>query len=223
MEHFGISLEIPAENDKEVVEYEKKMQEREQERLLCAYKDSGVPAKFFNQSFETFIAETKEEKNVLQECMNFAAKPSNRILLLTGKNGNGKSHLGSSILRKNIYDYKGGEYITAPALCIKYDSAISFKASMNREEVIAHYSKVPVLIIDECCKYFLNTELEKFLLVTIICNRYENNLPTVLISNADKRTFIDFLGKAVYDRFTEVCTTLDFDWQSKRKSNRAVE
>ena len=222
----GIDIDLghcSEENDTRLEQYEAELRKQEQERCFSRYKESGVPAKFFNQSFDTFIAGTEEQRAVLAECQSFAEKPSNRVLVMCGNNGNGKSHLGSSILRKSIYYGVGGTYITSSALCIKYDSAIGFKADMNREEVVAYYSKTPMLIIDECCKYFLNSELEKFLLVLIICNRYENNLPTVLITNSEKRAFIDFLGKAVYDRFTEVCTTLDFSWNSSRKSNRVVE
>jgi len=77
-----------------------------------------------------------------------------------------------------------------------------------------------MLVIDECGKYFLNSDLEKFLLIQIVCGRYENNKPTVLVTNANKKAFIDFMGKAVYDRLTEVCSTVEFDFESKRKSLR---
>lgn len=222
----GIDIDLghcSEENNTKLEQYEAELRKQEQERLFSRYKKSGVPSKFFDQSFDTFIAETEAEKTILAQCKNFASNPKNRVLVLCGNNGNGKTHLGSSILRENIFNDKDGIYITSSAMCIKYDSAIGYKADMNREEVVQFYSRTPILIIDECCKYFLNSELEKFLLVLIICNRYENNLPTVLITNTEKKAFIDFLGKAVYDRFTEVCTTLDFNWQSRRKSNRAVE
>ena len=228
--HSGINIGLDllqcvssSDDKKKVEKYEAELQKQECERLFSRYKKSGVPSKFFDQSFDTFIAETEAEKSILAQCKDFANNPKNRVLVLCGNNGNGKTHLGSSILRENIFNDKDGMYILSSAMCIKYDSAIGYKVDMNREEVVQYYSRTPMLIIDECCKYFLNSELEKFLLVLIICNRYENNLPTVLITNSEKRAFIDFLGKAVYDRFTEVCTTLDFNWQSRRKSNRAVE
>ena len=138
------------------------------------------------------------------------------ILILHGENGTGKSHLLSSILRET-----GGEYITSSMLCMKYDSALGYKAKMSREEIIEHYIKLKgVLVIDECCKYFLNKELEKFILLTVLCGRYENNKATALGTNTDKQPFIEFLGKAVFDRCTEVCKTLLFDWESRRKDRR---
>ena len=35
-----------------------------------------------------------------------------------------------------------------------------------------------------------------------------------------KKEFIEFLGKSVFDRLTEVCSTLEFTEESKRKLYR---
>ena len=212
---FGINLDIEA--PEKINEYERKQEKMEQEQRYEEYKESGVPEKFWNESFETYEFDEKQTqlKYNRDKVMEFAKNPKNRVLVLCGKNGTGKSHLACSVIREY-----GGEYITSSMLCLKYDSATGYKAEMTREQIILHYSKVKMLVIDECCKYFLNDQLEKFLLMQIICMRYENNKPTVLVSNADKETFIKFLGKACFDRMTEVCSTLQFDWESKRKEKR---
>lgn len=177
-----------------------------------------MPEKFFKSGFDTFATETDKEleaKNVVEA---FAKKPENRVLILCGNNGNGKTHLACAAERE-----AGGEYITSSMLCVKYDSAIGFKADMSREEILRHYIYARgVLVIDECCKYFVNQDLEKFVLSTIVCGRYENDLASLLVTNGEKKQFLSFLGKAVYDRCTEVCTVVEFNWESKRKSRRAV-
>ena len=214
----GIGLDLPLtpeESEQRVQEYEAQLQKQEQERKQREYESSGVPQKFWREGFNTF--ETSEEKEIVafDTVRQFADNPKNRVLILCGNNGNGKTHLGCSVIRQC-----GGEYITSSMLCMKYDSAIGYKVDMNREELIAHYSKIPMLVIDECTKYFVNEQTEKFLLVQIICMRYENDKPTVLITNANKESFIKFLGKSSFDRLTEVGTTLTFDWESKRKFAR---
>ena len=222
--HKGINLYFEEESQEKVDNYEK---EQERIRLDNAYKkyvSSGIPKKFESHNFKTFIAKTDGEKHVKQVSEDFAKSPKNRVLIMCGKNGNGKTHLGTAVVYESIFNGLGGCYITSSNLCIKYESAIGYKTKMSREEIVDFYSTVQgVLVIDECCKYFVNPDLEKFLLIQIICNRYENNLPTVLISNANKKEFLDFLGKAVFDRFTEVCTTLDFNWESKRVTLREVK
>ena len=216
--YAGIDFDLPTitvESEQRVSEYELEMQKYENEKLQKQYEQSGVPEKFFKQSFETFEVGREQEMDAYDVVRNFADNPKNKVLALCGNNGNGKTHLGCSVIRQC-----GGEYITSSMLCIKYDSATGFNANMTREQILHHYSKVKMLVIDECCKYFLKEELEKFLLMQIICMRYENGLPTVLISNANKESFIKFLGKAVYDRLTEVCTTVEFNWESRRKERR---
>lgn len=215
--HEGISFDLSEiiEDDQRVSQYEKQLEENERLSKQKRYEASGVPEKFWKESFETFSTESEKDKAVYDKVKQFSDKPANRVLILCGENGNGKSHLASAVTR-----VCGGEYILSSMLCVKYDSATGYKADMTREQVLLHYSKVKMLVIDECCKYFLDENLEKFLLMQIIIMRYENNLPTVLVTNAIKQAFIQFLGKAVYDRFTQVCTTIEFDGASKRKELR---
>lgn len=209
---FGINLDIEA--SEKVKEYERMQEKMEQEKRYAEYKASGVPEKFWNESFDTYEAKDFSQlAYVRDKVMSFAKNPRNQVLVLCGSNGCGKTHLACSVIREC-----GGEYVTSSMLCMMYDS--TYKGKMSREELIEHYSKIKMLVIDECCKYFVNENTEKFLLMQVICMRYENNKPTVLVTNADKKAFVNFLGKAVYDRFTECCTTLEFDWESKRKERR---
>ena len=216
--YAGIDFDLPtitAESQQRVDEYEKKMFEYELEQKQKIFESSGVPEKFWKESFETFEVTALNQK-AIETAVDFADNPKNRVLVFHGNNGTGKSHLLSSIIRVT-----GGEYITSSMLCMKYDSAIGYKAKMSREEIIDYYIKRKgVLVIDECCKYFLNKELEKFVLLTILCGRYENNRATALGTNSDKQPFMEFLGRAVFDRFTEICTTVQFDWESRRKDRR---
>ena len=211
-------------NDLEVVTDEKfAAYERQQEKYrlqekYARYKKSGVPAKFFDKSLETFIAKTDEEKKNLQIVKEFTENPKNKILLLCGKHGNGKSHLLSGIIR-----ICGGEYITSSQLCVEFEAATSYHSERTREQILRHYSKeVSMLVIDECGKYTLNEKLEQFLLAYIFSTRYENDLASAAGTNADKKEFIEFLGKSFYDRCTEACTTLDFTGPSKRQERREV-
>ena len=197
-------------------EYEKKLREIEQQEKYEKYKKSGVPAKFFKESLDTFIAETDEEKKNLQTVREFTENPKNKILLLCGNNGNGKSHLLSGIIREC-----GGEYITSSQLCVEYEAATSYHSERTREQILRHYStEVSMLVIDECGKYIVNEKLEQFILVYIFCTRYEYDLPSGAGTNAGKKEFIEFLGKSFFDRCTEVCTTLDFTGPSKRQGRR---
>ncbi len=211
----GINIQMSPADEKLVAEYEEKLKEQEKADAYRRYKNSGVPARFFNESFETYVADTESEQRAKTTVMKFAQNPQDKVLILYGENGNGKTHLGSSVIREY-----GGEYVLSSTVCVEYESATSYKAPLSRTELLNKLATCKMLVIDECCKYFLNTELEKFLLGWIISARYANNLPTVLITNGKKEAFVNFLGKAVYDRLTEVCISVEFNWQSKRKGLR---
>lgn len=201
--------------DEKLRNYEKQLQEQERADALRRYKNSGVPERFFDESFETFKTTTEAEQRAKIAVMKFAENPQDKVLILYGENGNGKTHLGSSVIREC-----DGVYILSSTICIEYESATSYKAPCTRTELLNKLATCKMLVIDECCKYFLNTELEKFLLGWIISARYANKLPTVLITNGKKEAFVNFLGKAVYDRLTEVCISVEFNWESKRKELR---
>lgn len=215
--NFDIS-DIEIISDEKVAAYERQQEIYRLQEKYERYKKSGVPAKFFNESLETFIAKTDEEKKNLQTVREFTENPKNKILLLCGNNGNGKSHLLSGIIREC-----GGEYITSSQLCVEYEAATSYHSERTREQILRHYStEVSMLVIDECGKYTLNEKLEQFLLAYIFSTRYENDLATGAATNADKKEFIEFLGKSFFDRCTEVCTTLDFTGPSKRQARREI-
>lgn len=215
---FDLSDFIQGAGITKVDEYEKQKERIRQEKLYEDYKTCGVPSKFFETSLETYITETYEEKKNLETVIDFAKNPKNRILVLCGNNGNGKTLLSCGALREC-----GGEYVTSSQLCIEYEAGTSYHAKRTREEILNHYSKVaPILVIDECGKYTLNPQLEQFILSYVLCTRYENNLASVVVTNGEKKKFLEFLGKSLFDRLTEVCTTLDFTGESKRLARRAV-
>ena len=204
---------ISDNHKKRVEEYERQQEEYEKEEMQKYYENTGVPEKFYKKTIDSYVAQTEEEKRNKAAIIGFKAKPGNKILLLCGANGNGKTHLACAVLRDT-----GGVYTTASKICIEYESATSYHAARTREELLLCLSKCRMLVIDECGKYTLNPELEKFLISQILMARYENDRPTILITNENKKKYIEFLGKSVFDRLLDSCTTLDFTGKSKRGS-----
>lgn len=203
------------EMEKKSEEYEKEMERRRQEALRKKYETSGVPSKFFSSSLESYLAETDEEKRIKDAVVGFAGNPGNKVLILCGNNGTGKTLLGCGIVRKC-----GGEYALSSDICVEYEAAVSYRSKRSRPEILGHYCECPMLVVDECGKYTLDPELEKFVLSYVLCGRYERNKPSVFITNGAKRRFIEFLGKSSFDRLTECCTTVEFKMESKRRFSR---
>jgi DNA replication protein DnaC len=91
------------------------------------------------------------------------------------------------------------------------------KGSENSEgDVIAFYSELPVLFIDEVGVQF-GSDTEKLLISEIIDNRYQELLPTVLISNLDVQGIKGAIGDRCFDRLREDGgKVVAFDWESHR-------
>ena len=191
--------------------------EREEERLLLKqkrYEYSGVPKKFFNHSIDTYQARDTFQKDVKEAVSGYISDPQNKMLLLCGNNGTGKTHLGCAIIRECE-----GIYITSFKLCVEYESGSDFKSKRNKLEVLDFYVKQKMLVIDEVGR-FSDEKTEKTVIPAIINMRYEDDLPTVIISNLSKKEIVEYFGKATYDRMTETCTSIEFKAKSMRQEFR---
>lgn len=206
-------------------EFYKKLEEEEKlqadfdrkEKLLKHYQSekSGIRPRFYEESFETFIAESDEQKKNLAAVKNFMSNKA-LFLLMYGENGNGKTHLASSLIR-----VLGGIYITSAMLCLEFESGADYNAKLSRLEVIEKYSNADFLVIDE---YGRNTspDLEKKVVSLILSNRYDLLKKTAIVTNENKTVFIESLGKAIFDRFLESCVSCEFKETSKRKDKRDI-
>ena len=174
------------------------------------------------------------KKNVLQ---NFAGKYSQRLIFLPpysleclpiehtwnalSKKLAGCVHLYNSVSQA-LDAVLEGVYITSLKLCIEYESGADFKSKRTKLETLEYYVAQKMLVIDEVGR-FCEEKTERTIIPAIINMRYEDNLPTVIISNLSKKEIIEHFGKATYDRMTETCTAIDFQCESMRLQFRGSE
>ena len=208
------TLEANPESDAWIKQREKEL--AEQASKEAAYQTqknverSGVPRRYWHSTFDTYIPRDENK--------NFANLEKNdKVLILLGTKGLGKTHLGSAIIRNC-----GGKFISIEELIFKYESAQDFHAKINREELMESHSSTKMLVIDEIGRS-MQQEKENALLNYILRRRYENMLPTVLISNLSKAELLKKLGEAVLDRLRETCISLEFEGESYRTSIRDVK
>lgn len=215
------TLEANPESDAWIQQREKELSEQAEKD--AAYQKqkrveaSGVPRRYWHSDFNTYIPQDEKDSKNLETIMNFAKLEKNdKVLILLGAKGLGKTHLGSAIIRNC-----GGKFISIEELIFKYESAQDFHSKVNREELMESYSSTKMLVIDEIGRS-MQQEKENALLNYILRRRYENMLPTVLISNLSKAELLKKLGEAVLDRLRETCISLEFEGESYRTSIRDV-
>lgn len=191
-------------------------------------KYAGLGKRFMGKSFDNYQPRTAAQRRILEQVESYArdfqsALEAGRCLALIGEAGNGKTHLGVAILREVRTQGFTGRYVRA------YDLFKSIKETWNsiggkrsESEAMKDFTDPQLLVLDEIGVQF-NTGTERTLLFQVIDTRYNDELPTVVISNLPKpadtkqrdasgndweprqnpKDLEDAMGYRSYDRLTE--------------------
>lgn len=210
------SIKSNTESEQKVSEYEKNEIKMNNERMQENLNQSGIGKRFLNESFDTWKAITDEDKNALEKIKRFVElkDKNDKVLLLIGDKGRGKTHLAASILR-----ITGGKYLSAPELIFQFEAAQDFNSDIKRINLMQEFKTINMLVIDEIGRGYYNDK-EEFLLDLIINERYNNKLPTVLISNLPKEVLLKKLSNSSLDRLIETCFTVELRGESYRRNKR---
>ena len=215
------TLETNSESDEWVTQREKELSDQAEieaaAKLQKTLESSGVPRRYWHVDFDTYHPKSDKDAANLETIKKFSRlKMNDKVLLLLGPKGLGKTHLGSAIIR-----HCSGRFISIEELIFKYEASQDFRAKTNREELMDFFANTKMLVIDEIGRS-MSQEKEDSLLNYILRCRYENMLPTVLISNLSKSDLLKKLGEAVLDRLKETCISVEFEGESYRPSKRDV-
>ena len=207
------------EEENKEIELEKKdeAERKEQERINNMIK-TGIPKRYWDKRLDDYVATTLETREVLHLSNQYSQNQEQVIekgtsIIFYGKPGTGKTHLAVGIL----HEWRSSKrYINARALT----RAIRETYGDNRkkeQDVIDEFAKYGLLVIDEIGKQFM-TDNERFAMFDIINERYNNTMPTILISNMSLKDMQEFLGEDTIDRIREGGgRAVKFNWESARK------
>jgi len=194
--------------------------QKEAEERAGKLKSRGVGKRYLDNSFENFKVDTPGKKNALLRardvCERITSKDNPTNLIMVGGVGTGKTHLANSMI---IYLTDNG-YSCGRINLI--DMVRALKATWNKDSelteacVLATYSECDLLIVDEVGVQF-NSDTEKMFIFDVINSRYEEELPTVIISNLDVSGVKEIIGERCVDRLREDGgKVVAFDWGSYR-------
>lgn len=138
-------------------------------------------------------------------------------LIMLGKNGTGKSMLGS-IIAKFI---PRGEIWTMFEIASEIKKTYKRDAESNEVDILKRFSKLPVLIIDEVERSY-GSEAEKNWISYIVDKRWGAGLPTVMLGNLTTDMFFNKMTPDVISRMTSagsVFLVIDGDDGRKKAKN----
>lgn len=182
--------------------------------------NAGISPRLMGKTFDDYRADagSKQEraKNTfvrLSEEMLNGNKGFN--IIASGGVGTGKTLLAAALINA-IVDTKYVRIIKCIDLVRELKETWHRDSQFSESDIIRKYSNLNLLIIDEVGVQF-GSDTEKLFIFDIIDGRYQNMLPTVLISNRSIEDIKKEVGDRVIDRLREDGGTLVvFDWDSQR-------
>lgn len=192
-------------------------------RLERKLGSTMIPKRFQGRTFDGYQVEPGNEKQAraLRICRDYADNfdihfAAGRCLLLLGKPGTGKTHLAAAIAcqiarctgHTAVYRTIGG--------ILQYIKGSYGDSDYSEADAFASLVEPSLLIIDEIGAT-KPSEFELAVLFQIINGRYEEQKPTVIVSNLEADELAPAIGERCIDRLREGGgKAVPFVWQSAR-------
>ncbi len=199
------------------------------ETILRNIENSMIPDRYQGFNFTDYDVLNDKQKEVKTVCEEFIDGRYESGIILTGKNGTGKTMLCCLILKemikRNPHENKGYDsdwYLYTEAIKIVRDIKDTWRQNTSEQAAINKYVKPKVLVIDEIgVQYESNTETQ--FLTEIINDRYNQKKQTILSGNVTVLEMQNILGDRVIDRFKESGRVLVCDWESYRSKDAKIK
>ena len=223
------SVQFWKEVDKE--QEEKQRQEKYRKIINNIYKDNYMKKRLQKYNFENLI-DTYEDTSIINQLIKFAdlciKSEMKNGLIIFGNIGYEKTYFGACIANKIIEQNKIVLMEKSSSIIDKIKESFN-KAELSEIEVIELYSNVDMLIIDD----FGNENLSKWALeklYKIISNRYDNELPIVIITRYNKEQLIEQLStendteiaKKIVKVLNEMCYGISIAEEIKAKEKVSI-
>jgi DNA replication protein DnaC len=196
--------EVPAMTDEErsarIEEIKKREKEDQRNRELAALRRLGIPPRYYDATMQKWEADTPEKKAALDLIVKNIWTEN---LFITGNAGTGKTHLAYVFVREKA------TYRRLPDIFREVRQDFD-----SESEVLDDLGRCKLLIIDEVGRQIFSP-FEMNLFFEIVDRRYNQMVPTTLITNMTENEFASHYGTAILDRLRPII--VKFTWGSKRK------
>lgn len=187
--------------------------------------DAGVSLRNCDVRFDDYFPADKDQAanlKVVQEFTASIAKGGRGNIVMCGGVGTGKTMLACAAVNALLSKGKRCRIIKLIDLIRELKDTWRRNSESNEIKLIKHYATLDLLVLDEVGLQF-DSDTEKLFIFDVIDGRYQNMLPTILISNLDITGVKQAIGDRVVDRLREDGgKVLAFRGDSQRKPFDAV-
>jgi len=189
------------------------------------WQGMNIEPLFYDATFDNFETPTEELRQAKETVLNLV-KGETQQIIMTGKNGTGKTHLAVAALKE-----LGGKIFSMYEITTRIRATYSVIATEHELTVVNELARLPLLVIDEIGRT-KGSDAETNWLSYIIDKRHSRFLPTILISNKHVRKYCpdkakggckecleNYISDDIMSRINEGGILLQFsgeDWRKKR-------
>jgi DNA replication protein DnaC len=201
-----------------IAEHEHREREQVKAARIAAAK---IPARFHGKTIDDFEVVNLGQRHAKKLADDYVANfkenlNAGRCLVFFGPSGTGKTHLACAIVAALAEQGYATRYATVAGVIREIRATWDRSSARSETEVLNSLRRFHLLVLDEVGVQF-GTEKELVQFTELIDLRYQDNRPTLLISNFSKPELDAFLGPRITDRFRENGGIgMLFDWESKR-------
>ncbi|MNC34314.1 DNA replication protein DnaC [compost metagenome] len=207
-------------------EERQKAQEALTKRMAISRKlgDALIPKRFEKRTLANYSAENEGQRKALSFCRHYVKVfdeivESGRCMVLIGKPGTGKTHLGVAIANELLHKTsRTAVYRTVGSILQAIRATYDRHSERSEADILSSLVTPDLLVLDEVgVSKEQPSDFELTTLFAIINGRYEQMRPTVVISNLDAEQLPVAMGERCVDRLREGGgVVVPFDWESQR-------
>ena len=189
--------------------------------LMQRIERAEIPPRLANKGYTDYIPKTAKASEHVANCKSFATDwektfETGANLIMCGTPGTGKTHLASVICRQVASQNIAYPLYTTVSRMIRH-----IRNSYNRDSdytesaALKKFTGACLLVVDEV-GVKLSSDHERSMLFEIIDERYQQMMPTIIISNLKIGEIGAHTDERMVDRLSENGLLMIFDWESHR-------